>query len=159
MVYFKICSLTPQSRRSGTGNAPAIGLQAGISNLKQTATRLKSVWPIFFLVVLTTCSGCSDDQPGTDLSAPLVSTHQDSDRTLRIVFRWPGDDFAARQKLDIRDRIERAIAKEGLGRIVRAGTGMGWMDIIVEVKDKNSARIEIEALIKKIYPEAEFTIQ
>jgi len=156
LAYFKIRSRTP---RQAAGNALAIAVRIGFSKLKQTAARLKSEGPAFFLVLLITCCGCSDDPPGTDLSAPLLSTHQNSDQTLRIVFRWPGDDFAARRELEIRDRIEHAIAKEGLGRIVRAGTGMGWMDIIVEVRDKSSARMGIEALIKKIYPDADFTIK
>ena len=107
---------------------------------------------------MITGGGCSDEQPGTDLSAPLISTHDDSGGTLRIVFRWPGDDFASRQELQIRDRIQGAIAKKGLGRVVRTATGRGWMDIVVEVKNKNDARTEIEAVIKRVFPDAEFTI-
>ena len=114
---------------------------------------------IFLICVLATVAGCSDDQAARDPGTSLISTHDNSDHTLRIVFRWTEDDVASRQELETRDKVGQAIVEKGLGSILRSGTGMGWMDIIVEVENKNSARVEIEAMIKKVFPDAKFRIE
>ena len=67
---------------------------------------------------------------------------------LRIVMRWAGDDFASQHQLAVRDEIARNITESGKGIILRTGTGMGWMDIIVEVRE-NKARTAIEAIVKE----------
>jgi hypothetical protein len=67
---------------------------------------------------------------------------------LRIVMRWAGDDFASQHQLAVRDEIARNIAESGNGIILRTGTGMGWMDIIVETRD-NKAHVAIEAIVKE----------
>ena len=66
------------------------------------------------------------------------------------MLKWPGDDFSSKQDLEIRGKIEKRISEKRLGKIVQSGTGMGWMDIIVDVKDKDSAQSEIEGIIR--YP-------
>jgi len=67
---------------------------------------------------------------------------------LRIVMRWAGDDFASQHQLAVRDEIASTIAESGRGIILRTGTGMGWMDIIVEARE-DDARTVIEAIVKK----------
>lgn len=67
---------------------------------------------------------------------------------LRIVIRWAGDDFASQHQLAVRDEIASTIAESGRGIILRTGTGMGWMDIIVEARE-DDARTVIEASVKK----------
>lgn len=67
---------------------------------------------------------------------------------LRIVMRWAGDDFASQHQLAVRDEIARNIAESGKGIILRTGTGMGWMDIIVEARE-NKAHMAIEAIVKE----------
>ncbi|MEJ2286372.1 MAG: hypothetical protein P8X85_22575 [Desulfobacterales bacterium] len=79
--------------------------------------------------------------------------------TLRIVFKWPGDDVASRQDLAIRDKIGDLIRERGVGKIVRVGTGMGWMDILIEVADKDNATPQLEAIIKETAPAIIFTIE
>ena len=108
--------------------------------------------PLFLILMFTLAAGCSDDE------SPISST-ENTGNQLRIVIKWPGDDFASNQDLAIRDKIEQIISEKGLGKIVRSGTGMGWMDLVVEVTNKDSARIEIERIVKELSPNSEFTIQ
>jgi hypothetical protein len=42
---------------------------------------------------------------------------------------------------------------------VQSGTGMGWMDIVLEVDDQIRSREEIKSIVKSIAPEANFSIQ
>jgi len=42
---------------------------------------------------------------------------------------------------------------------VRTGTGMGWMDIVIEVQNKERARREIAAIVKRIAPGFRLTIE
>jgi carbon monoxide dehydrogenase subunit G len=67
---------------------------------------------------------------------------------LRIVMRWAGDDFASQHQLAVRDEIARNIAASGKGIVLRTGTGMGWMDIIVQARE-DDAHTVIEAIVKK----------
>lgn len=78
---------------------------------------------------------------------------------LRIVMRWAGDDVAAQQDLAVRDRIAQHIVDSGAGRLLRTGTGMGWMDILVEVQNKERARQEIVAIASRIAPGFRLTIE
>ena len=78
---------------------------------------------------------------------------------LRIVMRWAGDDFAAQQDLAIRDQIAQHLVDSGAGKLVRTGTGMGWMDIVIEVQNKERARQEIVAIVNRIAPGFRLTIE
>jgi hypothetical protein len=80
---------------------------------------------------------------------PLGHDKTGAYNTLRIVFKWPGDDLASRQDLAIRDKIGDLIRVRGVGKIIRAGNGMGWMDILVAVEDEDSATPKLEAIIKE----------
>lgn len=96
--------------------------------------------------------GCSEGDPPR-------ATANGGPAFLRIVATWPGDDFASKQQLETRDRIGRRISQGGVGRMVRSGTGMGWMDIVVAVEDSDRARVEIEKIIGEIAPGPGFSIQ
>ncbi|MGW8187164.1 MAG: hypothetical protein ACWGNK_07850 [Desulfobacterales bacterium] len=78
---------------------------------------------------------------------------------LRIVMRWAGDDFAAQQDLAIRDHVAQHLVDSGTGQLVRTGTGAGWMDIVIEVQNKERARQEIVAIVKQIAPGFRLTIE
>ena len=78
---------------------------------------------------------------------------------LRIVMRWAGDDFAARQDLAIRDQVAQHLVDSGAGKLVRTGTGMGWMDIVIEVQNKERAKRKIIAAVKRIAPGFRLTIE
>ena len=104
-------------------------------------------------------AGCGDKQP---TNAEKKSPSEDKAVThsiLRIVFKWPGDDFASRQDLAIRDKIGELIRERGVGKIIRAGTGMGWMDMFIEVKDKDRAIPKLKSIIKETGSELDFTIE
>ena len=68
-------------------------------------------------------------------------------------------DFASKQDLETRDKIGRLLVENRLGKVVRTGTGMGWMDLILELENNSSARAEIEKIIREISPEAKFTFE
>jgi len=90
---------------------------------------------------------------------PPASVSKGSDKNLRLIIKWPGDDSASKQDLALRDKIAQHLVKENVGKILRSGTGMGWMDIVLEVEDPDRARTEIEAIVRATAPEAKFTIQ
>jgi hypothetical protein len=70
-----------------------------------------------------------------------------------------GDDFASKQDLEMKGRIESLIDERKAGQVTRSGTGMGWMDIWVRAKDKGKARGALEAIMKEIAPQAKFSIE
>lgn len=86
------------------------------------------------------------------------STDQHNGGILRIVIRWAGDDFASQHQLTVRDEIARNIVESGKGIILRTGTGMGWMDIVVEAGEGNG-RAAIEAIVKKHAKGSAFSIE
>lgn len=102
---------------------------------------------------------CSDDVSRDNTTLSMKSGHMNSDTTLRIVIQWPGDDFATQKDLETRGEIESLILKRKVGKIIRVGTGMGWMDISVEVRDETVAKPEIKEIIKKVAPTAKYVIE
>lgn len=107
---------------------------------------------IFLAIIFTAVFSCSD-------SESLISSNENKAGNLRIIIKWPGDDFASTQDLETRNKIGQVISDRGIGKILRSGTGMGWMDIVVEVKNKAAARIEIQEVVKQIAPNYKSTIQ
>jgi len=114
--------------------------------------KLFNRWSVLWAIILSLVWSCSDAEPPAS-----VSTGQGGN--LRLVIKWPGDDMASKQDLELRDKVEQHIVKKQIGKIVRSGTGMGWMDILVKVNDQNRARPEIEAIVNAMAPDANFTIQ
>ena len=114
---------------------------------------------ILFVLFFVMARSCSNDKPTETINTPLISAHNDTKYVYKIIIKWPGDDFASKQDLEIRDKIEKRISEKRLGKIVRSGTGMGWMDIIVEVKAKDSAKSEIAGIIREVSPNSKFEIK
>ena len=114
---------------------------------------------ILCLIALLTLIGCSDDVPhGKTAKTSERETMQD-ENTLRVVIRWPGDDVASRQDIETRNKIESLMLERKIGKIIRVGTGMGWMAITVEVKDKQVARSSINEIMRIAAPTRKFTIE
>jgi len=114
---------------------------------------------ILSLMALLTIIGCSDDVPHGKTAKPPERGMMLDENTLRVVIRWPGDDFASRQDVETRNKIESLILERKVGIITRVGTGMGWMDIAVEVKDKQVARSSISEIMRMVAPTRKFTIE
>ena len=96
---------------------------------------------VLVMLIVFAAVGCTSEED-------RQSTDQLDSGMLRIVMRWAGDDFASQNQLAVRDEIARNIAESGKGIILRTGTGMGWMDIIVEARE-NKAHTAIEAIVKE----------
>ena len=109
---------------------------------------------VTWAIILALLWSCSEGEPPAS-----VSVSEGPGNNLRLIIRWPGDDLASKQDLEIRNKIEQRIVAEKVGNIVRSGTGMGWMDIVLHVKDTARARTEIESIMKAIAPDSKFAIQ
>lgn len=119
----------------------------------------KNFTSILSLMVLLAVTGCSNDAPPSETAKmPVQGVMHDNNR-LRIVIRWPGDDFASRQDIETRNKIESLIFERKVGKIISLGTGMGWMDIVVEVKDKQAARSSISEIMGIGAPNRKYTIE
>ena len=46
-----------------------------------------------------------------------------------------------------------------MGKIIRIGTGMGWMDILIQVEDKDDAIPKLKSIIKETGAKLNFTIE
>jgi hypothetical protein len=114
---------------------------------------------ILSLASLLTVIGCPGDAPHGKTAKTYEPGMIHDENTLRVVFRWPGDDFASRQDIETRNKIRDLISERNVGKVVRVGTGMGWMDIIVEVKDKKAARSTIFEIMRSVAPTRKYTIE
>ena len=107
---------------------------------------------ILWAIILALLWSCSEGEPPE-------SVNEGSGASLRLIFQWPGDDLASKQDLELRAKVEQLLVEKQVGKIVRSGTGMGWMDIVLEVRDRDRARTEVEAILKAIAPDANYAIQ
>jgi hypothetical protein len=114
---------------------------------------------ILFLIALLTLINCSDDIPKGNIAKTSERGTMQEENIFRIVIRWPGDDFATKQDIETRNNIERLILEKKIGKVIRVGTGMGWMDITVEVKDKQDVRSSINDIMRIAAPTRTFTIE
>ena len=119
-------------------------------------TRIILWFSPFILALIIGCNAA--DQPD-ETRQPHASSDIASDGKLRVIIRWYGDDFASKQDLALRDKLAAEIQQRHVGRVVRTGTGMGWMDIAVAVADISLARREIESIIAQIAPDVRYTIE
>jgi len=109
--------------------------------------------------ILALIIGCNAEDQQDEIRRPHESSDVASDSTLRVIIRWYGDDFASKQDLALRDKLAAEIRQQHVGRVVRTGTGMGWMDIAVTVSDVPLARREIESIMAQISPDVRYTIE
>jgi hypothetical protein len=114
---------------------------------------------ILFLAAVLTVIGCSDDAAHQETAKTTETGMIHDEGTLRVVIHWPGDDFASRQDIDTRNKVSTLISEKKVGKVVSVGTGMGWMDIIVEVKDKKVARSSISEIMRIVAPTRKFTVE
>lgn len=111
------------------------------------------------LALLLTVIACSDNVSQDKTADTMGNKMVNPEKIIRLVIRWPGDDFASRQDIETRNKIENLIFERKVGKIISVGTGMGWMDISVEVTDKEVARSSITEIMRKVAPTRKFTIE
>jgi len=114
---------------------------------------------ILSLAALIILMACSDDASRKKAGKTSGTGMIHNEYTLRVVIHWPGDDFASRQDIETRNKIQRLISEKHVGNVIRVGTGMGWMDIIVEVQDKKTARSSISEIMRMVAPTRKFTVE
>ena len=114
---------------------------------------------VVFCGAFLLAAACGDDESTNAMRKPSVDDKAGTHNTLRIVFKWPGDDLASKQNLAISDKIENLIRERGVGKIIRTGTGMGWMDILIEVENKDNAIPKLKSIIKETGAELNLTIE
>ncbi|MFO0808896.1 MAG: hypothetical protein U0746_09760 [Gemmataceae bacterium] len=83
--------------------------------------------------------------------APLVH--------LLVEIELAGDEFAADEELDIRDRLVAVIEDRGIGEVGGFGSGSGGMDVSVLVRDEAAGREQVAAVVRELAPGATFTIE
>jgi hypothetical protein len=118
----------------------------------------KIAW-VVILTALSAFSGCSDQASHKETAKTSGGRMMHTEVTLRLVIRWPGDDFASRQDIETRNKIQNLISERKVGQIISVGTGMGWMDIVVKVKDKEVARSSVIEIMHMAAPTRKFTIE
>ena len=69
---------------------------------------------------------------------------------IQIAIRLEGDGFATSDELELRDVIEDWITAQNLGQIVDAGSGLGVMNLAVEVSDATAALEQLEVYIAQL---------
>jgi hypothetical protein len=121
---------------------------------------MKSTAIFFLFMGLLWLAGCgNEDSADREPRSAPVTTSDTKDGFIHIVFKWPGDDFASRRELEVRDTIARAIEERGIGTVERVGTGMGKMEIVVKVEQKEAAKAKIEKIIREMAPDMNSTVQ
>ena len=85
------------------------------------------------------------------------STESSEGKTVRIVFRLPGDDFGSPYHQEILHKIITSIRSKELGEILNSGFGMGTMEIAIKAGGDDSIRT-IQRIIHDNYPEANYII-
>jgi hypothetical protein len=119
----------------------------------------KTTGIIFLVLVLVCLAGCSGEDAVDKVPSPARPAKAEAVGVIHIVFKWPGDDFASLQELEIRDKIARTIEERGIGTVTSVGTGMGTMEIVVKVEQQKTARSGIEAITREIAPDMKSTIR
>ena len=76
----------------------------------------------------------------------------------RIIFSLPGDDFASAVELDQLQTLKEKILKQGAGKPISTGSGMGNMVLTVNINSEE-AMSTIIGIIDDNYPFANYKIE
>jgi len=111
----------------------------------------KFVFLVLAVMMLLACSDrASKEKPEGETPA--------SAKAYEIVFSFPGDDFASRHDILTIDWIKTQITKEGIGEVLRIGSGMGYMSMVFKPKDGSSLD-SLKKIVLELYPEARYRIE
>lgn len=108
---------------------------------------------IFFAVLLfciVSCRQSSFEEKSAQETTFLKGNY-------RIILSLPGDDFASAVDLQQLQIIKEAILKEGVGKPIGIGSGMGNMFLIVNINTDEAMRT-LRHIINDNYPSAKYKI-
>lgn len=108
------------------------------------------------LLLATGCYHPEVPEATGDHSPPNPDRAQEE---LRIVIRWGGEGLTSGRDVELRTKIETLVKERGIGKAVRSGVAMGWMSIWIEVKNRDKARKELEAIMEEVAPGIGFWIE
>jgi hypothetical protein len=69
---------------------------------------------------------------------------------IQISIKLLGDGFPSEEEFEMRNHLEDVIEEQGIGNVVHAGGGMGFMDLAVEVIDPDIVMLALESLVSEI---------
>ncbi len=96
--------------------------------------------------------GCSDRKAS---DAGDAFAKYSAGRTIRIVFRLPGDDIGSKEDRVILAKVSDAFTKSGIADIVRTEFGIGRMEIVIRARTELSSD-SIDRIILAEYPKAKY---
>lgn len=145
-----VTPLRPQLPSRPRRSRPGRFVVPGLGGLPRG--HLAAILLVSLLLVTPGCSG--GDAP----DASVASTTHSAGKSIRIVFRLPGDDIGSKDDRLALEDIGNAFMRHGVADVVRTEFGMGRMDITirtrVELSDDSIGRTILEE-----YPEAKYWIE
>jgi len=103
-----------------------------------------------FLFFLVSCRQSGIGEKSTEEKAFVKGNY-------RIILSLPGDDFASAADLEQLYTLKEIIVKQGAGKPVSTGSGMGNMVLVVNVKSKEKLNT-IQGIIRDNLPSAKYKI-
>lgn len=95
----------------------------------------------------------------TGCSADSRPRREDTYYDVWINIVLSGEGFASSSELELRDRVEQLIVERSVGEVVGAGSGLGTMDISVQVLDRNLAQTQISQIMEEVDPDVKYSLQ
>ena len=104
-----------------------------------------------FLVLLSL--SCTKDLPETEEGRGAAG-----EKVIKIVFTLPGDDFPEEEDLDVRDAVGAAVTAGGHGEVTGTESGMGFMEITVQLKGEGGIGA-VKKILFDLSPGARYRIE
>ena len=103
-----------------------------------------------FLFFMVSCRQSGIEEKSTEETAFIKGNY-------RIILSLPGDDFASPADLDQLYTLKEIIIKQGVGKPVSTGSGMGNMVLVVNVNSEERLNT-IKDIIHDNFPSAKYKI-
>jgi hypothetical protein len=109
---------------------------------------------VVLISLMIILSGCSERSPEhKQKEAKNGATDE-----YKIIFQLSGDDFASLDEIRVINRIGAKVESQGIGEVVRTGSGMGNMTIVFKLHKEKSLG-SIKDIVHEVYPKAAYRIE